>query len=380
MSHHTTVLGQLLRLVPRHEFEQLARQHHRGRRLRSIRRWDQFVALAVAQLTGRSSLRDLVANLEAQGRKLYHLGTRGVRRSSLARVNRDQPASLFEAIASRLLQRAGSKAPRHPFRFRGKLISLDASFVEMTASVFPWAKFRSTKGAIKLHVGLDHDGYLPAFVAMTDGKGYEVDWAKTLDLPPGSVVVFDRGFIEYDFFNQLSQKKIRFVTRYRKDLRFRVLKRRPVDRSRGLTSDQTIRLQGRRGLVLRRVGYRDPESGRHYHFLTNATDLAALTIAKIYRDRWKIELFFKWIKQNLKIKTFLGTSPNAVLSQIWVAVCAYLLLAYLRFQATTGWSMQQILRLLQLNLFERRTLHQLLRPPTPKPDQNQDLQLSLRIS
>lgn len=378
MAHNPTVFGQLLRLVPRHEFERLARQHHRGHRLRAIRRWDQFIALAVAQLTGRSSLRDLVSNLGAQSRKLYHLGARAVSRSSLARVNQDQPASLFEAIFSRLLHQTRQMAPGHQFRFRGKLISLDASFIEMTASVFPWAQFRSTKGAIKLHVGLDHDGYLPTFVRMTDGKGYEVDWAKTLELPRESVVVFDRGFIEYDFFNQLTQKKIRFVTRYRKDLQFTVLQRRAVDRSCGVTSDQTLRMQGRRALVLRRIGYRDPETGKHYHFLTNATDLDALTIARIYRERWQIELFFKWIKQNLKIKTFLGTTPNAVLSQIWVALSVYLMLAYLRFCAATGWSMQTILRLLQLNLFERRSLSELLKPPQlPRPDPHPQLDLRM---
>jgi putative transposase len=373
------VFSQLLQVFPRHEFRRSAARHHRGRALRAISRWDQFVALAVGQLTGRSSLRDLVANLAAQGSKLYHLGARVVSRSSLARVNRDQPAALFKEVFHELLARTQQHASKHSFRFKGKLISLDASFIEMTASVFPWAEFRSTKGAIKLHVGLDHDGYLPAFVAMTDGKGYDVDWARTLDLPAGSVVVFDRGYIEYKFFKQLMGKKIRFVTRYRKDIRFTVLERRAVDRQSGLTSDQTIRLQGKHQLVLRRVGYRDAETGRHYHFLTNATDLPALTVAQIYRERWQIELFFKWIKQNLKIKTFLGTSPNAVLSQIWVALCVYLLLAYLRFRASLGWSMQQILRLLQLNLFERRPLLELLQPPRPSP-KNRNPQLALSIT
>jgi len=373
------VLGQLLRLIPRHEFCQSAKRHHQGRALRSISRWDQFVALAVGQLTGRSSLRDLVSNLAAQGSKLYHVGARAVSRSSLARVNRDQPAALFQEIFEKLLARAQSVAPKKRFRFQGKLFSLDASFIKLTASVFPWAKYRSTKGAIKLHVGLDHDGYLPAFVAMTDGRSYDVNWARELDLPAGSVVVFDRGFIEYAFFKQLSQKKIRFVTRYRKDLRFTVLERRPVDRSSGVTSDHTIRMQGKRRLVLRRVGYRDPESGRQYYFLTNDFDLPALTIAEIYRERWQIELFFKWIKQNLKIKTFLGTSPNAVLAQIWVALCVYLLLAYLKFLARLQWSMQKILRLLQLNLFERRDLLDLIQPSRP-PTATTDPQLSLGIS
>jgi Transposase DDE domain/Domain of unknown function (DUF4372) len=334
-------------------------------------RWDQFLALAVGQLTGRASLRDLVANFNAQARKLYHIGGRCIARSSLARVNQEQPASLFQEIFEKLLNRTQQHAPRHRFRFKGKLLSLDASLIELSASVFPWAKYQATKGAIKLHLGLDHGGDLPAFLTVTDGQQHEIHWARALDLPPGSVVVFDRGFYDYRFFNRLNQKKIRFVTRLKRDISYIVLERRKVRPGSGLTSDQTIRLTGRKarsfGLILRRIGYRDPETGKHYFFLTNATDLAASTIAKIYRERWKIELFFKWVKQNLKIKSFLGTSNNAVLSQLWVALCVYLLLAYIKFLAAAGWRLSQILRLLQLNLFERRSLVDLLKPPDLQP-------------
>ena len=367
MAHHCTVFAQLLKVLPRHEFEAAARRHHHGRRLRSISRWDQFLALAVGQLTGRASLRDLVANVNAQARKLYHLGGRRLTRSTLARVNHQQPASLFEEIFHKLLARTQEQAPRHRFRFRGKLLSLDASLIEMTASLFPWARYQATKGAIKLHVGLDHGGHLPAFVTVTEGKQHEIQWARALDLPAGSVVVFDRGFYDYRFFNQLNQNKIRFVTRLKKGISYTVLERRPVRRGSGLTSDQIIRLEGSKarhyGLVLRRVGYRDPQTAKHYVFLTNATGLAASTIADVYRDRWQIELFFKWIKQNLRIKSFLGTSTNAVLSQLWVALSVYLMIAYLNFLGRTGWSMTKILRLLQLNLFERRSLSELLKPP-----------------
>jgi putative transposase len=325
----------------------------------------------VGQLTGRASLRDLVANLAAQGRKLYHLGARTVRRSSLARVNRDQPASLFEEIFHRLLARTQQRAPRHSFRFRGKLISLDATFVQMTCSLFPWAKYTATKGAIKLHVGLDHDGHLPVFLSMTDGHQHESKWAQTLDLPAGSLVVFDRGFYEYRFFNRLIQNEIRFVTRWRRDLDGTVVERRKVTAGTGVTSDHIVRLRGalamRYGLVLRRVGYRDPDSGRHFHFLTNAMDLDAPTVAQVYKQRWQIELFFKWVKQNLRIQSFLGTSPNAVLSQIWVAMSVYLMLAYLKFLAASGWSLTKILRLMQLNLFERTSLQELLQPEQPPP-------------
>lgn len=383
MAHHSTVFSQLLRVLPRHEFDRAAERHRRGRQLRSISRWDQFVALAVGQLTGRSSLRDLVANLGLQQSKLYHLGARVVRRSTLARTNRDQPASLFEEIFHKLRSRTQQQAPRHSFRWPGKLISLDATFVQMTASLFPWAKYTATKGAIKLHVGLDHDGHLPAFVCMTDGHQHESKWAQTLDLPAGSVVVFDRGFYEYSFFNRLIQNEIRFVTRWRRDLQGTVVQRREVTACTGVTSDHIVRLKGalaqRYGLVLRRIGYRDPDTGRHFHFLTNDTDLDALTVAQVYKERWRIELFFKWIKQNLRIKSFLGNSANAVLTQIWIAMSVYLMLAYLKFLASSGWSLTKILRLLQLNLFERRSIQELLQPeplppPTPCP------QLALAIS
>lgn len=367
MAHHSTVLAQLLRLLPRHEFESLASRHQKGRRLRSMCRWDQFLALLVGQLTGRASLRDLVANFNAQARRLYHLGAHKLSRSTLARVNQQQPASLYEELFHKLLARTRERAPGHRFRFKGRLISLDASLIELTASLFPWAKYQKTKGALKLHMGLDHAGHLPAFMTVTEGRQHEIHWARALDLPAGSVVVFDRGFYDYKFFNRLIQNKIRFVTRLKRGIGYTVLKRRSVRPGSGLTSDQVIRLRGKVAesydLVLRRIGYRDPETGKHYFFLTNAMDLAASTIAEVYRDRWQIELFFKWIKQNLKVKSFLGTSTNAVLSQLWVALISYLLVAYLTFLGKAGWSMSQVLRLLHLNLFHRRSLGELLRPP-----------------
>ena len=377
MAHHSTVFSQLLKLFPRHEFRAAAQLHHRGRQLRAISRWDQFLALMLAQLTGRTSLRDLVANFNAQAHKLYHLGARTIARSSLARLNQHQPAELFELIFRRLLARTQTIAPGHRFRFKAKLISLDASMVDLTASLFPWARYQATKGAIKLHIGLDHDGHLPVFVHLTEGRSHELFWAKTLDLPPGSVVVFDRGFFDFEFFNQLIQNDIRFVTRMKRDIPYTVVERRQVRADKGVISDQIIRLKGRKarrlGLQLRHINYRDPETGRHYNFLTSAMDLAASTVTQVYKDRWQIELFFKWVKQNLRIKSFLGTSRNAVLSQLWVALTTYLLLAYLKFLGRTGWSMSELLRLLQLNLFERRSLGTLLRPPdrTIDPDSAQ---------
>ena len=264
---------------------------------------------------------------------------------------------------------AVNRAPRHGFRFKNKLYALDASLIELCLEVFPWARYRTTKGAIKLHVGLDHSGHLPAFVAVTEGKTHEITWARTLELPASSMVVFDRGFTDYAWYHQLHEKRISFVTRQKTNARYTVTERRSAAGQPELTSDQTIRLTGVKAqhcpIALRRIGYRDPDTGKHYVFLTNNFRLAARTIAEIYKQRWQIELFFKWIKQNLKIKRFLGTSKNAVLTQLWIALCVYLLLAYLKFISTLGHSLQQSLRLLQLNLFERRALLPLLRGDPP---------------
>jgi putative transposase len=372
LAHHNTVFSQLLKLVPRHEFETLANQHHTGQKLRKMTRWSQFVAMTMAQLSGRVSLRDVVTNLSAQAAKLYHLGTTVVSRSSLARINEQQPYSLYEQLAGKLLAQCQKSSPRHGFQFKNKLYSLDASTIDLCLSVFPWAKFRTTKGAVKLHVGLDHDGLLPTFLSITDGKTHDITAARTLQLPKGSILVVDRGYTDYAWYNQLNLQGIFFVTRLRKNACYRVTARRKVIKSKGLTSDQTIELTGSKAgncpIPLRRIGYKDSETGKQYYFLTNNFKLAAATIAETYKARWQIELFFKWIKQNLKIKRFLGTSRNAVMTPIWIAICVYLLLAYLKFSSRFGQSLQQFLRLLQLNLFERRDLQKLFSGDPPEPD------------
>jgi len=371
LAHHNTVFSQLLKLVPRHEFEALAKQHHQGRKLRKMSRWSQFVSLGLAQLSGRNSLRDIVSNISAQTSKLYHLGVAKVSRSSLARVNEQQPHVLYEELFNKLLTRCQGLAPKHGFRFKNKLYSLDASTIDLCLSVFPWAKFRTTKGAIKLHVGLDHSGYLPTLMTVTDGKVHDVTVGRTLKLPQQSIVVFDRGYTDYTWYNLLNDNGIFFVTRQKSNATYNIIERRQVSKKQGLTCDQTIKIKGAKTsqcpIPLRRIGYRDPETGKHYIFLTNNFKLAAKTIADIYKSRWQVELFFKWVKQNLKIKTFLGTSKNAVLTQIWIAMCMYLLLAYIKFCNKLSLSFQQMLRLLQLNLFERRDLVNLLNGHPPEP-------------
>jgi len=366
VAYHSTILRQIVAILPRHEFESLAKDHHVGQKFRSFNRWTQFMVMFIGQLSGRKSLRDLVMNVAAQKNKLYHLALKVCSRATLARVNEKQPAALYENIFHKLLKQCRQFSPKHRFKFNGRLYLLDATVVDLCLSVFPWAKFRRAKGAIKLNVGIDGDGYLPEFVSLTDGKTHEIKWAKALKLPRGSMAVFDLGFTDYGWYQALMENGVFFVTRLKCNAKIKYLRKRSGRKAAGITVDRCI-LLGNIPQPLRMVGYLDPETGKEYRFVTNAEHLDAKTIADLYKERWQIELFFKWIKQNLRIKTFLGTSQNAVLTQIWIALCVYLLLAFLKFKAKLGISLQQMLRLLQLNLFERRNLIELFKPPDPQP-------------
>jgi len=371
MAHCNTILSQILKFVPRHEFETLAKAHHSGRAFRKASRWSQFVTLTMAQFSGRSSLRDIVDNLSAQTHRLYHLGSVNLSRSNLARINESKPYTLYEALFAKLLHRCQAVTPKHNFRFKNDLYSLDASTIDLCLSVFPWADFRSTKGAIKLHVGLNHEGYLPEFVTITEGKKSDISIGRTLEFPKGSIVAVDKGYNDYAWYKQLTDKGIFFVTRLKSNAKIRVTERREVLKSKGLICDQSIEFTGAQTkkkcpIALRRIAYRDEVTGKRYVFLTNNFKLSARTIADIYKARWQVELFFKWIKQNLKIKSFIGTSKNAVLTQIWIAMCAYLLLSFMKFSSSLTKSLQQLLRLLQLNLFEKRDMMALLRGDPPR--------------
>ena len=373
MAYHNTVLSQLLKMLPRHDFELLANTHDGRRRSDALSRWSQFVALSVGHLGGRTSLRDIEATFQTQPRHRYHLASQSVSRSALGRANEGLDYRFFEALFN---QRCTHSAPRHGFRFKGKLFSLDGSLIDLSMKVFPWADYNKKKAAFKLHVGLDHDGLIPGFAALTSSKASEMEQANQWFFPKGSVLVFDKGYNSYTWHHTLTQRGFIWVTRIRGNALYRVIERRSVAQGAPVTSDQIIEYTGKKAQQeqlppIRRVGYRDPETGKHYVFITNQFKWSAQTIADIYKQRWQVELFFKWIKQNLKIKAFLGTSENAVMTQILVALCLYLLLAYLKFQSRVGKSLQQILRLLQLNLFIRRPLLELLQPikhhPPPHP-------------
>ena len=370
MSHHNTAFHQLLQPLSRHEFEALAKKHHSGQKLRSASRWDQFVGLAMSQLSGRQSLRDIESSLRSQQHKLYHLGAKPIAKTTLARLNEQQPAELYQAVFYKLLGRCSTRSNAHKFRFRHPLYSLDASVIDLSLKLFPWAKCHQTKAAVKLHAGLNNASLIPEFVALSDGKENDLIQGRQFRFPKGSIVAFDKGYVDYGWYGSLTKQGVSFVTRIRPKSVYQVLEEHAVRSGSQVVYDQTIQLNSKHAEKqgtpkLRLVGYECPETGRRYRFLTNNFKLAASTVAAIYKDRWQVELFFKAIKQNLKIKAFLGKSRNAVLTQIWIAMISYLLLAYARHCASKGWSVQRIMRVLQVGLFEARPLAELLNPVPP---------------
>lgn len=361
MEKHTTIFSQILKLIPKVKFERLAEYYQAGQALRKMNRWTQFVVMAMSQLTHRSSLRDTVANALAQQNYLSQLGCVVASRSTLSRVNNEQPYRLYEALFSHMLSNCQLLAPKHGFKFKNKMYSLDASTIDLCLSLFEWAKFRQTKAGIKLHTVLAHEGRIPACVVMTDAKVADVTVGRKLQFPRGSLLVYDRGYNDYQWFFELDEQDIDFVTRLKRGANYRVIERKETNKAQGIMSDQIIVIsigpgKKREEMTLRRVGYYDSETQKHYYYLTNNFVWSAKTIANIYKSRWQIELFFKWIKQNLKIKNFFGRSRNAVLTQIWIALCIYLTLAYMKFISKIGITLQAMIRLLHINLFAKRDL------------------------
>ena len=367
LSHHNTAFQQLLKPISRHEFERLASEHHSGQKLRSATRWDQFIGMAMSQFSGRQSLRDIHSNLDAQQDKLYHLGAKPIARSTLARINKNQPSELYQSLFYKLLNRCKQQPSNHKFRFKNPLYSLDASAIDLSLELFPWAAHREDTANVKLSVALNHGNMIPEFVALSDGNENDMIEGRKFDFPKGSIVAFDKGYIDYQWFADLTNKGVSFVTRLRTGTVYDVLEHNKCDSDKGVISDQVIELTSahavkRNAPRLRLVQYMDFSTGKVYQFLTNQFKLAATTIAAIYKDRWQVELFFKAIKQNLKIRAFVGLSRNAIMTQIWIAMITYLLVSFARHSAKQGWTVQRILRVLQGNLFERKTLKQLLQP------------------
>lgn len=305
--------------------------------------------------------------MAAQQEKLYHIGAKVVAKSSLSRLNEQQPAELYQALFYKLLARYSNQAGKHKFRFKSPLYSLDASAIDLSSPVFPWARHRDDTANVKLSVGLNHATDIPEYVAIGDGNENDMVQGRKFKFPKGSMVAFDKGYIDYEWFASLTNQGVSFVTRLRAGTVFKVRQRNTINPKSSVTSDQIIELTSahakKRGApLLRRVGYRDPETGRFYEFLTNNFELSATTIAAIYKDRWKVELFFKAIKGCLKIKNFVGQSRNAVLTQLWIALIMYLLMAIARHNAKEGWTVARMMRVIQMNIFSRKNLKELLQP------------------
>lgn len=366
-----TIYSELLKLCPRYHFDKAVEQHHGDRYVKTFTTWQQFMAILYSQITQKDSLRDIVTGLSAHAARWYHLGLTGIHRSTLSDANANRSYQIFEGLFYHLLTRCKNLTPKHKFRFKNPLYTIDASTIDLCLSVFPWAKFRTTKGAIKLHCLYDHSGALPTFLTVTDGKKHDVQVVKddSFALLPDSIVSIDKAYIDYKWLNSLDAQGVWFVTRAKTNINYLVVGQHPIS-GKGVLSDERISLQGHLTKIkyrkeLRLIRYYDGEREKTLTFLTNNFKLAATTIAQIYKSRWQIELFFKWIKQNLKIKSFLGTSKNAVLTQIWVALCYYLLLTYIKYQTKYGFSLLQLSRVIREMLFERKSLIDIL---TLKPD------------
>ena len=374
-----SIFNQLLQLFPRFEFQRAVQDTQAERHARGFTCWGQFVAMLFCQLGRAHSLREITGGLASCEGRLAHLGITAPRRSTLAYANEHRPWRLYQAVFYQLLQRCQAAAPGNKFRFKNKLLSLDATIIDLCAEMFPWATFHRTKGAVKLHFTLDHDGYLPTVLTITEGKRRETPVARAQTFAPGTILVFDRGYLDLKWFAELAAAGVFFVTRLRTTARYRVVTRRPVPQHRGIVVDQDIQFSGKHSRHdypdrLRRVVLHTADGDR-LEFLTNHLTLGASTVARIYRDRWQIELFFKALKQNLRVKTFGGTSANALHIQIWTALIALLLLKYLQLKARFGWSLSNLVALLRMNLFVYRDLWTWVNDPftaplpLPAPDQ-----------
>ena len=392
MTRFSSIFSQLLQLFPRLEFAQAVKQHQAERGAKGFSSWGQLVAMLFCQLGRAHSLREICGGLASCEGKLKHLGVpEAPKKSTLAYANEHRPWELYRTVFEQTLEKCQSVVAasgcKKKFRFKNKLVSLDSSTIDLCMSVFDWAKFRRTKGAVKLHLLLDHDGYLPSYAVITDGKKSDIRVAWGMKFAAGTVLVVDRGYNDYDWFAELSDQEVFFVTRMKDNAVYDVVERREVPNKGPVRSDEVIFFPSMaangKEYFFRRVEVWDEEQQRTLVFLTNHLKFGATTIAAIYKDRWKVELFFKALKQNCKIKTFLGTSANAVHTQIWTALIAMLVVKYLQLKSTFGWSLSNLVALLRLQLFVYRDLYTWLNAPFEAPPNLEgihDAQLVLNLA
>ena len=362
MTRFCSIFSQLLQLFSRTDFQHAVVATKAERHARGFTCWGQFVAMLFCQLGRAHSLREICGGLASCEGKLAHLGITAPSRTTLAYANGHRPWQLYEHVFYQLLARCRTAAGPKKFRFKNKLLTLDATMIDVCVALFPWATYKRTKGAVKLHFTLDHDGYLPTALVITAGTQSEKAIARQQTFAPGTIVVIDRGYVDYAWFATLTTAGVFFVTRLRADATYAVVTSAAVPQHGGIVADDLVVVGSAHALArypaalpLRRVVVALPD-GDELALLTNHATLGATTIARIYKDRWQIELFFKALKQHLRVKTFVGTSANAVHTQIWIALIALLLLKYLQLRATFGWSLSNLAALLRMNLFAYRDL------------------------
>jgi hypothetical protein len=372
-----SLFNQLLQHFPRTEFAALVKKHGAERAAKGFTSWTQFVAMLFCQLGRADSLREICNGLACCLGRLVHLGiAKAPSRSTLSYANEHRPAALFEelfwTVLARFREQQGLGSRKHRFRFKNKLLSLDSTTISLCLTMFPWAQFRRAKGGVKAHVLLDHDDYLPAYVLLTEAKRSDVKLADAFTLNPGSIVTMDRGYTDYALFGRWTLAGVFFVTRMKDNAAFTIEAEFTVPENRNIRADQIVQLSGAQAKVdcpgpLRRVVVWDADNQREIILLTNLLDFGATTIASIYKERWKIELFFKALKQNLTVKSFVGTSENALRIQIWTALIALLLLKWLHHLSRANWSLSNLASMLRLNLFTYRELTQWLHNPMETP-------------
>ena len=382
MSYKPTVFNQLFNFIPRYAFEKSAKRYDADRYAKTFKAWQQFLLLLYAQATGKQSLREMVSGLQLHSSRLYHLGLKPVPRSTVSDGMERRDCRIFEELFYDMVQKTGRLSPKHKFRFKHPLYSIDSTTIDLCLSVFDWAKFRKQKGAIKLHCQLDHNGHIPNFIHISDGKTHDVTAAqKYFEITPDSIYCFDKGYISYEWLHSIHKTGAFFVTRAKANMDYRITGQHSEGAFNGVLDDRIIKLRNpvaarKYPARMRMVVYQDAETGKVYRFITNNFRLAASTIAAIYKQRWQIELFFKWIKQNLKIKTFLGTSKNAVMAQVWVAMIYYLLLAYIKFLSQAALSLTNFARRVKEGLMMQLDLLELLCMASPQDAKPPDGQAS----
>jgi hypothetical protein len=388
MIKHASLFSQLIAVFNRSQFYHLVYQHQSERYAKGFSSWDQFVAMLFCQLAHAKSLREICGGLACCTGKLRHLNMRQApKKSTLSYANTHRPWEMYRDLFYQTLDTCKKAAPgKHKFRFKNKLLSLDSTTISLCLSLFPWAHFRRTKGAIKLHLLLDHDGYLPTYAYISNGKKHDVTVARKVPLSPGSIITMDRGYNDYKLFAFWTGNGIFFVTRLKENADYVVVKECAIPQNRPIVSDQLIQFTGYKAhkhcpYTLRRVVVWDKEEQEEIVLLTNHLNFGATTIAAIYKDRWSIEVFFKTIKQHLKVKTFVGTTENALSIQIWTALIAILLIKYLQFKSTFGWSLSNLIAFLRWNLFTYRNLWEWINKPFDVlPFEPQSVQLPLPLS